>query len=137
MPMKPEMRLYRRLKDCLRDCHLSRLESRVGLGIPDVLIGFKEGQFVMLELKVVNRGKQVRLSPHQVAFHLKHADYGCPTFILVHHIPRGVVKESMLLLYGGDQVMELSKLGVDLQPVGQWSWTGAMWEMIRHKLLTA
>lgn len=116
---------------------MSRLESRVGLGIPDVLIGFKEGQFVMLELKVVSRGKQVRLSPHQIAFHLRHADHGCPTFILVHHIPRGVVTESMLLLYGGDQVIELAKLGVDLQPIDQWSWTGAMWEMIRFRLLTA
>ena len=100
-------------------------------------MGFKEGQFVMLELKVVSRGKQVRLSPHQVAFHLRHADYGCPTFILVHHIPRGVVKESMLLLYGGDQVMELSKLGVDLQPIGQCSWVSPMWEVLRHQLLTA
>lgn len=139
MPVKPETNLYKRVRDNLRGCHITRIESRVGLGIPDCLIACKEGVFVMLELKVVKRGRKVNLSPHQIAFHLKHAtDMGCPTFILVQHIPTGgMVKDSMLLLYGGDQVMELAKLGVDLQPIGQWSWGQPMWEVMRHQLLTS
>ena len=138
MPMKPEAALYRRIRDNLRDCHFTRIESRVGLGIPDCLLAFKEGVFVMLELKVVKRGRKVNLSPHQVAFHLKHADLGCPTYILVQHIPpSGMTRESMLLLYKGSQVMELKKLGVDLQPEGEWSWRAPMWEMMRDQLLTA
>lgn len=123
----------------MRGCHITRIESRVGLGIPDCLIAFKEGVFVMLELKVVKRGRKVNLSPHQIAFHLKHAtDMGCPTFVLVQHIPpSGMTRESMLLLYKGSQVMELKKLGVDLQPEGEWSWRAPMWEMMRDQLLTA
>ena len=33
----------------------------------------------MLELKVVKRGKKVSLSPHQIAFHLVHAEMRVPT----------------------------------------------------------
>ena len=139
MPVRPETNLYKRVRDNLRGCHITRIESRVGLGIPDCLIAFKEGVFVMLELKVVKRGRKVNLSPHQIAFHLKHAtDMGCPTFVLVQHIPpSGMTRESMLLLYKGSQVMELKKLGVDLQPEGEWSWRAPMWEMMRDQLLTA
>lgn len=137
MPMKPEAALYRRIRDNLRDCHFTRIESRVGLGIPDCLLAFKEGVLVLVEMKVVKRGRKVALSPHQVAFHLKHSDLRCPTFILVQHIPpSGMTRDSMLLLYRGSQVLELSKLGVELEPCGEWSWRAPMWEMMRDQLLT-
>ena len=75
MPSKPESGLYQRLKENLPACHITRIESRVNLGIPDCLVAFKvPGEFVMVELKVVRRGRKVALSPHQVSFHAKHAD---------------------------------------------------------------
>ena len=77
------------------------------------------------------------MSPHQIAFHLKHADLGCPTLILVQYIPpSGFVRESELLLYANHQILELKRLGVGLEPIGRWAWSGVMWEMLRHALLT-
>ena len=92
----------------------------------------------MLELKVVKRGRKVNLSPHQVAFHLKHADLRCPTYVLVQYYPPQAVTvaRSELLLYAGDQVLELSKLGIELEPVGRWPWTGVPWHLLRQSLLT-
>lgn len=137
MPVKPEAALYRRVRDNLPNCHFTRIESRVGLGIPDCLIAFPHGEFVLVELKVVKRGRKVTLSPHQVAFHLKHADLGCPTFVLVQYIPpSGFVRDSELLLYANHQILELKRLGVSLEPIGRWAWGGVMWEMLRHALLT-
>jgi hypothetical protein len=82
--VKPEAGLYKRLKENLPNSHITRLESRVGLGIPDCLValGPQQPRFVMIELKVV-KGRKLAISPHQVAFHLKHADMKAPTFILV------------------------------------------------------
>lgn len=130
--------MFRRLKENIQNCHITRIESRVNLGIPDCLIAFPHGEFVMLELKVVKRGRRVNLSPHQVAFHMKHADLRCPTFILVQYFPAGetYASKSELRLYAGGQALELNKLGLDLEPVGRWPWTGVMWHMLRQGLLT-
>jgi hypothetical protein len=36
--IKPEAALYKRLKENLPNSHITRLESRVGLGVPDCLV---------------------------------------------------------------------------------------------------
>jgi hypothetical protein len=90
----------------------------------------------MVELKVVSRGLKVALSPHQVAFHLKHADMRCPTFILVLHSPAGKRKEAELLLYSGEQVMDVHQLGVKAAPLARWPWLGVPWQVVKHCLLT-
>lgn len=139
MPMKPETRLYNRLRENLPNCHITRIESRVNLGIPDCLIAFPHGEFIMVELKVVTRGRRVNLSPHQVAFHVKHADLRCPTFILVRYQPTGTAHahKSMLMLYGGEQALELHKLGLDLEPIAQWPWVAVPWHMLRAEMLNS
>ena len=138
MPAKPESSLYNRLRGNLPSCRLTRIESRVNLGIPDVLLAFPHGEFVMLELKVVKRGRKVNLSPHQVAFHAVHADMRCPTFILVQYWPAGATRtaQSELLLYHGSQAIELAELGVTLAPVARYPWTGVMWNMLRQELVS-
>lgn len=100
------------------------------------MIAFPHGEFVMLELKVVKRGRKVNLSPHQTAFHAVHADMRCPTFILVQYWPPGSTRtaQSELLLYHGSQAIELAELGVALAPVSRWPWTGVMWHMLRRDL---
>jgi hypothetical protein len=136
MPVKPESALYKRIKENLLNCRITRLESRVGLGIPDCLIAFP-GKWVMLELKVVRRGRKVNLSPHQIAFHLVHGEMRVPTFILVQYFPPGVTQgaKSELLLFRGDQAEELHHLGVDAEPHDSWSLTGPVWHMLRLKLI--
>ena len=138
MPKKPEGALYQRIKQNLPGCFITRIESRVNLGIPDCLIALKDpAKFVMLELKVVSKGRKVNLSPHQVAFHLKHAELGCPTFVLVQYHPPGATTaaKAQLLFYRGCDVMELFLHGIDLEPLAKWPVSGMKWEELREGLV--
>jgi hypothetical protein len=70
-------------------------------------------KFLMVELKVVSKGLQVRLSPHQIAFHLKHAMLGCPTFIVVeYHPPPNASKKPQILVYEGKTAKDICTYGV-------------------------
>jgi len=93
--------------------------------------------FVMVELKVVKRGKKINLSPHQISFHVKHADLGCPSFILVEYHPPGTtsVLKGQLLLYAGKQAEELFVRGIDAEPIDKWPLSHVMWNMLRHRLV--
>jgi hypothetical protein len=137
MALKPEANLYKRVRENIPNCHFTRIESRVNLGIPDVLMAFPHGVFVMVELKVVKRGRKVNLSPHQVAFHIKHADLHCPTYILVQYHPAGTThaSKSELLLYCGEQAIDLVNLGVDTPALARWPWTGISWAELRKHLV--
>lgn len=138
MPVKPEAALYRRLKENLNDSHITRIESRVNLGIPDCLVALKHQHFVMIELKVVKGGRKVNLSPHQIAFHAKHADLQMPTFILVQYHPAGTASatKAELLLFRGEQIMDVHHLGIDAVPLDRWPLSHVLWHMLRHHLTT-
>lgn len=137
--LKPESALYQRIRENLPGVFITRLESRVGLGIPDCLIAFGPrpvGKFVMVELKVVSKGKKVNLSPHQIAFHLKHASMECPTYILVEYHPPATrsVKKAELLLYGGHQAEALLMAGVEAPPLERWNMAAVPWATVAHRL---
>lgn len=101
-----------------------------------MLLAFDHGVFALLELKVVKRGRKVRFSPHQVAFHVKHADLRCPTFILVQHYAGSThASKSALLLYLGEQVLDVVARGVDAPAVAHWPWTGISWAELRKHLV--
>ena len=91
----------------------------------------------MVELKVVKRGRKIALSPHQVAFHVKHADLRCPTYILVQYFPPGTAHahKSELLLYAGEQALDLVRMGIDTPPMARWPWTGISWAALRAAML--
>lgn len=138
MPAKPETKLYQRLKENLSSCLITRIESRVNLGIPDCLIAFRRtGAFVPVELKVVKHGRRVRLSPHQIAFHCRHAEIGCATYVLVLFVPYGkeATKEGVLKLYRGDQVLELAQSGVDTIALAEWHYGTMPWSMLELELM--
>lgn len=129
--------LYQRLRDNLpQDCRITRIESRVGLGIPDCLIAIAREGLVLLELKVVKRGKKVALSPHQIAFHLTHGKMGVPCFILVqYHPPKApTLRGAAWLLYRSDQVLDLVRDGVDLPPADSWPADKVLWHMLKNAL---
>ena len=135
MPAKPETNLYNRLKENLSDCLITRIESRVNLGIPDCFLAFRNGEFIPLELKVVKHGRKVRLSPHQVAYHLRHAQNGNRTFILVEYKPPRTIKEEpRLMLFRGSQALELLQSGIDTTPVASWHTQAVMWRMLAMEL---
>lgn len=140
--IKPESKMYRRLAEGLSgadpSCHLSRIESRVNLGFPDLVAAFggPDGVFVPIELKIVRRGLLVDLRPHQIAFHAKHADLGCPTFILVEYHPPQTRLDAYAewLLYAGEQAIELARLGCRLEPLARWPATRVQWHVLRGVL---
>jgi hypothetical protein len=140
MPAKPETSLYQRLKENLPNCLITRIESRVNLGIPDCFIALKQtGEFVPVELKVVKHGRKVKLSPHQIAFHARHAELGVRTFILVLYVPPGKVasREGQLLLFSGKQVLELAKSGIDTDPIVRYHYGVVPWHMLMYTLAEA
>jgi len=57
----------------------TRLENLSGFGTPDLLCYNKNGTFFTVELKV-SKVNSVKLSPHQISFHVKHPKH---SFILV------------------------------------------------------
>jgi len=118
--LKPEVKLYNDLKRKVTKVSWNRLENRSLLGTPDLLGYTTYEHFFTLELKVT-KGYQIRFSPHQIAFHVKHKKN---TFILVACTPeRGLVR-----LYPGSQILELVTSGLKLEPLSQG------WDACRLKL---
>ena len=134
MTAKPESALNKKIQDNLPDASITRLESRTGLGIPDMLIALGS-IFVMLENKVCPLGsKKVKLSPHQVAFHVKHSFMYAPTFIMVQHQLR-TEKVKSLSLYAGAQAMELLEKGILTEPLLRYPYNSIDWHAIRERMV--
>lgn len=103
--MKPEKKLWQKVKKFMPEISFTRIENLSSSGTPDLLGYNKNHFFFTLELKVTT-GNFVRLSPHQIAFHVKHPKN---TFILVSS-----VKDSSEKLYEGKDVLELVARGLKL-----------------------
>ena len=103
-----ESNLYKKLKKEFKTISFIRIENYALLGTPDCLCQNKNGVFFTLELKVT-KGKSVRLSPHQISFHMKHK--AC-TFVLV----ACSLKLGSYRLYSGSRILELVDSGLKLEP---------------------
>ena len=77
--MKPERKLYEKLKKKISSISWIRLENLSSVGTPDLLGYNTNGTFFTVELKVC-KGNKIRFSPHQISFHVKHPNN---SFILV------------------------------------------------------
>ena len=107
--IKLEKDLWRELKRIKSKISWTRLENRSLLGTPD-LLGYNDlGRFFTVELKVT-KGYQIRFSPHQISFHMKH---NLNTFVLVACAP----DPQLVRLYPGARILELVDLGVKLEPL--------------------
>ena len=104
--MRLESKFYNELKRITPKIRWTRIENTSLLGTPD-LLGYNANRFFFtVELKVAN-GNKVRLSPHQISFHVRHP---INTFILVK-------TKAACRLYLGEQVKELFACGLSLEPV--------------------
>ena len=105
--MKPEKKLWHEIKEIniKNNCKLSftRLENSAAWGTPDILGYNNSGHFFTIELKAT-RGNKVRLSPHQISFHIRHPNN---TFIMVKDLSLNLVK-----LYEGSRIRELVTHGI-------------------------
>ena len=107
-----ERQLWKKLKNESKRISWTRLENWALFGTPDLLGYTPSGNFFTLELKSITLKNPnfVRLSPHQISFHIKHKKN---TFILVAcNLDQGLVR-----LYSGSQVLELVDSGLRLEPL--------------------
>ena len=130
--MTPETRFSVRVREGLVNCSVERIENRVNLGIPDMLVGIGDC-FVMLELKVLVKGLKVGLRPHQIAFMTRHAAKGRPCFVLV--LDSGnTLRPSTIRLYHGRDAMDLAAHGIKLEPLRYWPSRGMPWVELEETL---
>ena len=104
-----ERDLYKKLKREIKSISWIRLENRVLFGTPDLLAYSRNEHFFTLELKRTKSSK-VQLSPHQVAFHVRHPKN---TYVLVACDP----KLGAYRLYPGARILELVDSGLKLEPL--------------------
>ena len=104
--MGPEAKLYKKFKKATPTISWNRIENLAVPGMPDTLAYTKYNHFFTVEFKVTKSNK-VRLSPHQVGWHMRHP-YN--TFICIEHLGSGTVK-----LYEGSEVRDLVACGLKLE----------------------
>ncbi len=90
MAKGPEAKLWQQIKKGLKNSHLVRIESRIGLGIPDVN-GCTNGQTYWLELKV-RKGKDIGLSKYQKAWIYERCKFGGKVFVLAQALKGSALK---------------------------------------------
>ena len=105
---RPETKFWHELKRITPQIKWTRIENTGSFGTPDLLVYNTSGHFFTVELKVT-RGNSVKLSPHQISFHVRHPKN---TFIMVKHLGPCTVK-----LYEGSRIMELEACGLALEPL--------------------
>ena len=107
--MGEEQKLYKKLKESTPQIIWNRVENLSLPGMPDLLGYNNSGRFFTVELKVT-KGRKIRFSPHQIAWHVQHPNN---TFILVAALgPRAVDRYQM---FRGSRIMELVACGLELE----------------------
>ena len=106
--MGEEQKLYKKLKEFTPQIIWNRIENLSLPGMPDLLGYNTSGTFFTVELKVT-KGRKIRFSPHQIAWHVQHPKN---SFILVQALgPRAVDRYQM---FRGSRIMELVACGLKL-----------------------
>jgi len=109
--LKPEAKLYAKVKKNIKDISWIRLENNSLLGTPDLLGYNNSGHFFTVELKVC-KGNKIRFSPHQISFHVRHPHN---TFIIAEAL--GPRSEKLIYMYPGSRILELEACGLKLDPL--------------------
>ena len=106
--MGEEQKLFKKLKEFTPQIIWNRIENLSLPGMPDLLGYNNSGTFFTVELKVT-KGRKIRFSPHQIAWHVTHPNN---SYILVAALgPRAVDRYQM---FRGSRIMELVACGLKL-----------------------
>ena len=108
--MGPEAKFYQQIKRNFKQLSLIRIENSSLLGTPDLLVCNTSGNFCTIELKV-SKGKKLRFSPHQIAFHKRHPHN---TFILAKTLGPLPPNTFSVSMYRGSRISELAACGLKL-----------------------
>ena len=109
--LKPERKLYAKIKKSIPEISWIRLENLSLSGTPDLLGYNNSGTFFTVELKVTKSNK-IRFSPHQIAFHVKHPRN---SFILVEALDPRSAKHVQYYLFPGSGIKALDAWGLKLE----------------------
>ena len=121
--MGPEAKLYKKLRQKSKGISWIRIENYSSLGTPDLLGYNTSGTFFTVELKVT-KGKKLKFSPHQIAFHVKHPHN---TFIIAQALGPRASKtfpipkpwaDEPIYMFRGSQIRELASRGLELDACG-------------------
>jgi hypothetical protein len=104
----PEAKLYQKFKRASPNIIWNRIENLSIPGMPDVL-GYTDKFFYFTVEFKVTKGNKVRLSPHQIAYHVAHPHN---SFICIEHLGSCTIK-----LYEGSVVRDLVACGLELEPL--------------------
>jgi len=104
--MKLESKFYNELKRITPQIRWTRIENTSVSGTPDLLGYNSSGHYFTVELKVT-RSNKVKLSPHQIAYHITHPKN---SFILVK-----TLDQRSVILYSGSVVRDLVACGLELE----------------------
>ena len=111
--MKPESKLWQKVKKNTPKIQWTRLESWSSFGTPDLLGYHDNCGFFMVELKIAT-GKKIHFSPHQKLFHLTRRERN---FILIEEASSSSIK-----LYGSSSILGLLEDQREVTPVAQDDW---------------
>ena len=113
--MGAEVKLYKKLKEFTPKIIWNRVENLSLPGMPDLLGYNNSGTFFTVELKVT-KGRKIRFSPHQIAWHVQHPNN---SYILVQALgPRAVDRYQM---FRGSRIMELAAWSLRSLVLEAWS----------------
>ena len=104
----PEAKLYQKFKKATPKILWHRIENLSLSGMPDALAYNKNHFYFTVEFKVTKSNK-VRLSPHQISYHVTHP-YN--SFICIEALGPGIIK-----LYEGSVIQDLASCGLKLDPL--------------------
>ena len=107
--MGAEQKLYKKLKEFTPQIIWNRVENLSLPGMPDLLGYNTSGHFFTVELKVT-KGRKIRFSPHQIAWHVQHPKN---SFILAE--ARGPKAANRFQMFRGSRIMELDACGLKLE----------------------
>ena len=106
--MGEEQKLYKKLKEFTPQIIWNRIENLSLPGMPDLLGYNTSGRFFTVELKVT-KGRKIRFSPHQIAWHVQHPNN---SYILVRAL--GPCTKDRYQMFRGSRIMELGACGLKL-----------------------
>ena len=107
--MGEEQKLYKKLKEFTPQISWNRIENLSIPGMPDLLGYNANRHFFTVELKVT-KGKKIRFSPHQIAWHVQHPNN---SFILAE--ARGPGTANRFQMFRGSRIRELVACGLELE----------------------
>ena len=107
--MGSEQKLYKKLKVATPKIIWNRVENISVVGMPDLLGYNANGHFFTVELKVT-KGKKIKFSPHQIAFHVTHPEN---TFIIAEAL--GPRSRNRFQMFRGACILDLAGRGLELE----------------------